>query len=385
MTREELHAQVWSLPMRSLAKSMGISDVALAKRCKAANIPVPPRGWWARKEAGKAVKIEPLPPQPFALSNYFPARELGADRHEEGGSKDDLPQAPSFRDLAAVTDEIRAAVKPIKVPSVLTAPHPIVARLLAQDAKRKPSPSVSHYFPDRNGPKFQTPIQQRRLRILSCILTELDRLGCKASGNTHAGERFSVSVGGFWVYIFLGVEGGQWPSYFHNGARSHKQPDRERLRLDLVDHDDRSPPKRTWREDSDPLERQATEIVRELLVYTETETRKWALLSHQWALEDRERKIREAKAAAEKAEADRVARDKAAAKARIDALMAGADTLEQANRIRRYVDAVRLANAESATPLPAEKIERWSEWALSQADALDPVKSGRFAAEFDVR
>jgi hypothetical protein len=44
MTREELHQQVWSQPMRTLAKSIGISDVALAKRCKAANVPVPPRG-----------------------------------------------------------------------------------------------------------------------------------------------------------------------------------------------------------------------------------------------------------------------------------------------------------------------------------------------------
>jgi hypothetical protein len=65
--------------------------------------------------------------------------------------------------------------------------------------------------------------------------------------------------------------------------------------------------------------------------------------------------------------------------------MAGADTLEQANRIRRYVEAVRAANVESPTPLPTEQLESWSAWALNQADALDPVKSGRFAADFDVR
>ena len=384
VTREDLYAQVWSQPMRTLAKSMGISDVALAKRCKSANIPVPPRGWWARKEAGKAVKVAPLPPQPFALSNYFPAREVSANRTEDGTSTDGVPQAPTFRELAAVTDEIRAAVKPIKVPSVLTAPHPIVARLLTQDAKRKPSPSASRYFPDRHGPKFQSPIQQRRLRILSSFLTELDRLGCKASGNTHAGERFSISIGGFWVYIFFGVEGGQSPSYFNNSARGYKHPDRERLRLDLVDHDDRSPPKRTWREDPDPLERHTTEILRELLIYTETETRKWALLSDKWALEERERKIREANAAAEKAEADRVARDKAAAKARIDALMAGADALEKAVRIRRYVEAVRAANASRPAPIPYEQLENWARWALAQADTLDPVTSGRFASDLSL-
>jgi hypothetical protein len=55
-TREELHALVWSQPMRTLAKSRGISDVALAKQCRKAGVPVPPRGWWARKEAGKPVR-----------------------------------------------------------------------------------------------------------------------------------------------------------------------------------------------------------------------------------------------------------------------------------------------------------------------------------------
>lgn len=131
MTREELYEQVWSQPMRTLAASMGISDVALAKRCKAANVPVPPRGWWAKKEAGKAAKVEPLPPLPFALANYFPAYEdvpNGRDVDQSDGEKvAALPERPVFRDLAQVQAEIRAAVKPVKVPATLTTPHPIVA------------------------------------------------------------------------------------------------------------------------------------------------------------------------------------------------------------------------------------------------------------------
>lgn len=52
MTREELHEQVRSQPMRTLAKTLGISDVALAKRCGSADVTVPPGGWWARKGVG---------------------------------------------------------------------------------------------------------------------------------------------------------------------------------------------------------------------------------------------------------------------------------------------------------------------------------------------
>ncbi len=51
--RKELYDLVWSQPMRTIAASVGISDVALAKHCKKANIPVPNRGYWARKQAGK--------------------------------------------------------------------------------------------------------------------------------------------------------------------------------------------------------------------------------------------------------------------------------------------------------------------------------------------
>jgi len=36
--------------MRTLAQEFGISDVGLAKVCRKHNIPVPPVGYWRRKE-----------------------------------------------------------------------------------------------------------------------------------------------------------------------------------------------------------------------------------------------------------------------------------------------------------------------------------------------
>ena len=67
LTRRELYTQVWSRPMRDLAKEFGISDVALKKTCTRHNIPTPERGYWAKKAAGKAVKPTPLPdPRPNA-------------------------------------------------------------------------------------------------------------------------------------------------------------------------------------------------------------------------------------------------------------------------------------------------------------------------------
>lgn len=60
--RQVLYEQVWAQPMTKVAKEYGISNVALAKICKKLNIPYPWRGYWRRKETGKAVKPLPLPP-----------------------------------------------------------------------------------------------------------------------------------------------------------------------------------------------------------------------------------------------------------------------------------------------------------------------------------
>jgi len=50
LTRQELYDLVWSKPMSSLAKEFGITDVGLAKRCRAVDVPIPYRGYWTRKE-----------------------------------------------------------------------------------------------------------------------------------------------------------------------------------------------------------------------------------------------------------------------------------------------------------------------------------------------
>ncbi|MGH6910437.1 MAG: hypothetical protein ACREEG_09645, partial [Phenylobacterium sp.] len=178
--------------------------------------------------------------------------------------------------------------------------------------------------------------------------------------------------------------GGPATSYFHRDRGSYRQSDRERLRFDFVEHDERTPPKRIWREDERPLEQQATEIVCGLLLQAEEDTRKWALMHHKWTCEDHERKIREARLAAEKAEADRVAREKAAAAARIEALVGGAEALERAAQIRRYVTAVRAAHCETSEPVSPDVLDRWASWALAQADAIDPVASRRFVADLEL-
>jgi hypothetical protein len=64
LTREDLYERVWAEPMSRLAQHYGLSDVGLAKTCKRLRVPVPGRGYWAKKAAGHKVKQIPLPDLP---------------------------------------------------------------------------------------------------------------------------------------------------------------------------------------------------------------------------------------------------------------------------------------------------------------------------------
>ncbi|WP_430244373.1 hypothetical protein [Neorhizobium sp. DAR64861/K0K2] len=52
-SREELFALVWEKPTSEIAKEFGLSDVAIGKLCTKLQVPKPPRGYWARMQAGQ--------------------------------------------------------------------------------------------------------------------------------------------------------------------------------------------------------------------------------------------------------------------------------------------------------------------------------------------
>ncbi len=64
MDRAELFERVWSLPVSRLAEEWGITGTGLKKVCRRVQIPVPPRGYWAKLKAGHRVKRPSLPALP---------------------------------------------------------------------------------------------------------------------------------------------------------------------------------------------------------------------------------------------------------------------------------------------------------------------------------
>jgi hypothetical protein len=56
LTRRELYDLVWTTPITKLAEEHGISDVGLLKTCQRYRVTTPPRGYWAKADAGNQLR-----------------------------------------------------------------------------------------------------------------------------------------------------------------------------------------------------------------------------------------------------------------------------------------------------------------------------------------
>jgi hypothetical protein len=90
LTREQLYQRVWTDPIDRICSELGLSNVGLRKLCLRHDIPVPPRGYWAKKKVGKRVRQSPLPPRRNSEREY----PITFDRHPR-----ERPQEPAETDL----------------------------------------------------------------------------------------------------------------------------------------------------------------------------------------------------------------------------------------------------------------------------------------------
>lgn len=178
LTREELYEKMWSRPAISLAEEFGISGRGLGKLCRRFAIPVPPRGYWAKLAARKRVTRIPLPTPKSDV-----ASEIWIQPSPEGLA-------------AALPDEVRSEVSAvlenrdqIQVPETLRSPHPVVKRWLDQKKERR---KVDQLSGRRSEPALDE-AERRKLRILSAIFSEIEKLGHAVKG-TGGGVYFEIGA-----------------------------------------------------------------------------------------------------------------------------------------------------------------------------------------------
>lgn len=374
--RQELYDLVWTKPMRSVAAEIGISDVALAKTCKHAGIPVPPRGYWAKKAANKALVKADLPLRfPGAVDRVEVG--AGANRHWSSDwrreiADADIPPVPSFNEsLEALSMRVHAMVGNVPCESDFSKAYGDIAKLLAHDEERR----RSKWSFDK--PRYESGLERRRLLILLSLFRKFQALGCRPSMRTSKYgvddlqyRGVNVRIGAQHINFML-----EAPTAKLGRGGGRASTEGKALRLSLGSSYSSAPPTRFWEDGSGkPLERRLGEIVEAILVEAERQHRA-ALHEHREWIIERKAQIREEEER-RKAEAMQRARElhEKQENERIARLMRQAASLQKAETIRAYVATVRgRANELSVSE---EDLNRWTAWALGQADRVDPVKSG---------
>ena len=169
LTREQLYDAIWKTPTVRLAKSYGISDVALAKICRKFAIPKPGLGYWRLVELGRLPKRPALPLSP---KNNSPIIEI-------------TPSAIAKAILPMITPEIvsiRAGENKIRIAEDFRGAHPLVrsAKALLQKGYVNREGRIN---PDRNerciAVRVTKACQNRALLIMDALFKAVEGFGNK--------------------------------------------------------------------------------------------------------------------------------------------------------------------------------------------------------------
>lgn len=364
-TRAALYELVWAQPLRTLAKSIGVSDVAIARKCRETNIPLPGIGYWAKKEAGKTVLQAGLPPRGLGQSDTV--RFGGRHYYERGPSGAELidmvlPPPPTFEDGL---EEVKARAQAIAAKvrgSSLARLHPAAGKLLEQDEVRRKK--YAEYKSSWYAPIFDQPNEKRRLRVLNSILNALASIGCTCSANAKDGYELHVVVGDQRLSSSLAPKGFDRQRH----SPGNLVPNNGKLILQIQWYYADADIPISWSDVDGPLEKRLPEIVGGLLIAGEYRYREGLVRAHAYLAERKVQAIEERKRQLEEAarqERERIERE---AKKRLDALLADVRSWRTAGEIRAYVEA-RMAQSADQT-----KLKEWAIWALDEAQRIDPLQ-----------
>lgn len=381
--RAALHDLVWNDPTKTVAARLGVSDVALSKACRKADIPTPPVGYWARLRAGKATERRPLPARGIGCSDEV---TIGGRWYERWTRMTDeevlgpLPPSPEFSEpISVVREHAAKMLRKVQVRKSLEAAHPAIARLLAQDDERREKQLKDSYPSSWDAPFFVSAFERRRLFILNALFLALSRAGATASIQGKDGRNVRLGVGDQSVGLHVDAKSAKPRDRWTESWRRpdpHDAKERLRLRIEV----EGAPDIRTeWEDDSTrKVEQHVHEIAIELLVAAEVQYRAGCHHRYQWRVERRTKLQEEAKREREEAVQQERERRERFERSQVRRLLKEAAALRTANDIRRYVADARLSNGSIADPVPDAQFAAWATWALANADRIDPIVSRSF-------
>lgn len=380
LSRKKLYDLVWSEPVSNLSVRFGISDVALKKTCARAGIPTPDRGYWAKKEAGKETFQAVLPMRPPGMDDEVSIASGGNGSYRYWNKEEILGfvgAPPQFAEpIETVRARIAETVDHVAVPYKVRTWHPTVERLLKEDEKRRAKQLTDPYPMSWDKPLFDNPFERRRLRVLNSLFLAVSKMNGRAS--VWGREAREIRISFFQQHLCLTLDRPKRSNREPQVLNTTGESSETRLCLTILSGFGSETVLAFWQdEDAQKLEMHMTDVAVQTILTAEIQYRENALRQYQWRvrrkaeLEEEERKR---KLEAERAEKER---QKRIEQARINRLLRDAEAFQQAGEIRKYVEVIRLAMARDSSS-SMDDFEQWSEWALAQADRIDPAIGGRF-------
>jgi hypothetical protein len=300
---------------------------------------------------------------------------LGRDRWSWGPDPVDLstpdPPIPTFAEtLEALAARLREQIGIVRRTRDLEGAHPRIQKLLDADEHRRDQQAKTSY-PIYDAPIFETGFEKRRLRILNSLLRALDRMNVSVSIDGREARTLVAHVGDFSVGFAIDGISVKTASPQQKGVSGP-------IRCQLMALCGGDQPIESWTDvEGQPLETRLADIAVAIVIHGErvcrssAQHREWVIKRKAEIVEEERRKEAERR----RLERERLDRLE---KARVGRLLAQAKALREAQEIRAYVSAVRDRQATLENPLGEAEFQDWADWALSQADRIDPVLSGSF-------
>lgn len=367
VTRRQLYEEAWQTPMLRLARKYGLSDVGLAKILKKHRIPHPTCGHWMKTGAGKEVRRTPLPspegnPQIEIQSHTVQAL-----------IRDDTVRAEAGR-LMQLEGLPEAA---IEVRPTLRGAHPLVREAHRRLVSAGPDERGLLRLPDRQS--FSIHVSRKQFRRALLVMDALIRALLRRGHGVTSGPQGDAAIGAVVLgqHVCFGME--ELVDTTDKGLTEEQRECRRRYgyywrqvmhtpsgRLCFEIQDSRCPRdglRRRWRDTrTRHIEGCLNDVVKGLVLV--------AARLKDVAVEREKRERHEAEARRLRGER-RQTHEQGLAKG--TQLEADAKAWVQARGIREYLEARKREAVVSHGELRPETAA-WIEWALEQADRIDPLR-----------
>jgi len=277
---------------------------------------------------------------------------------------------PEFPEsIETVRARIVEGIGHVTVPRNVLTWHPTIDRLLKDDEERRKKQISSTYTFSWEKPRFDSPLERRRLRIPNSLFFAVGKM----NGRPHVSgrEELDMGISFFQQHLHLRldrVKGSNRRTMPLNSEPSSQ----DWLCLSILNGWRSEASMATWQDDdAQKLEVKMTDIAVQVILTAEIDYRESTTRHFEWRVRRKaelEEEQRKRKLEAERAERER---QKRIEQGRVNRLLRDAAAFQQAAEIRKYVATIRELQARDSSS--TEEFEKWSQWALAQADRIDPT------------